>query len=304
MAHSEQRETSTGDDQAQTARVVSPVRTRLWPLLVVLAAAELAQIVFGFGTFVVVGIANEWTRAGRFPSDVRVIVNAVQSAMMEPAAVLVAAGMVMCAFTAIALFAAARSPVPVRDRLRLKRPTATPRLMLVALAGIVAIQLVAMALGALDLLPESSVLERAGNVISSVRGFWSFVVVLTVGMAPGIGEEFLFRGYVQTRLSERFGAWPAIVATALLFGGLHLDLVQGTFAFLMGLYLGLLVERTQSIWPAVLCHATNNSLAVMAQIGGYAPVSRERAVIVLVASLLVGAAATLEIWRFRFFCSR
>ncbi|GAB6166441.1 hypothetical protein JCM19992_24410 [Thermostilla marina] len=299
MGYPDRPQIDSGDESAGTRPAGFPGRTRLWPLFAALALAEAAQIVFGVGTFILWGVGDELLRTGRIPADLRGIADAARNAMMEPAAVLVAAGLVMGAFTTIALIAAVWSPVPLSEHLRLGRPAATPRLILIALVGIMAIQSAAMALGALDWLPESSVLERAGEVIASVRGPWALIAVLTIGVAPGFGEEFLFRGYVQTRLSERFGAWPAILLTAFLFGTLHLDIVQGVFAFLMGVYLGLLVEQTDSIWPAVLCHAVNNSLAVTAQIGGFTLISRERAVLVLIGSLVIVVAAAVEISRFR-----
>jgi len=55
--------------------------------------------------------------------------------------------------------------------------------------------------------------------------------------------------------------------TSLLFGLNHWDLVQGTFAVAIGIYLGYLTERTGTIWPAIFCHAANNSLATLAAAG-------------------------------------
>ena len=46
----------------------------------------------------------------------------------------------------------------------------------------------------------------------------------------------------------------AIFGPALLFGLLHLDLAQGLTAFVCGLFLGWLAERTGSVLPGMLLH--------------------------------------------------
>ena len=81
--------------------------------------------------------------------------------------------------------------------------------------------------------------------------------------APGFGEEFLFRGYIQTRLGQRWPRLLALLVTSLLFGVLHMDPVQSTMAVFLGLWLGEVADRTGSIWPAVAGHAFNNAAATV-----------------------------------------
>jgi len=73
----------------------------------------------------------------------------------------------------------------------------------------------------------------------------------------------LFRGYIQSRLATRWWRWAAIVTASFLFGLAHLDLVQSPVTFFMGLFLGYMAERAGSIRPAMVCHAFNNSAAVV-----------------------------------------
>ncbi len=63
-----------------------------------------------------------------------------------------------------------------------------------------------------------------------------------------------------TRLREHWGGPRAIVVTAACFGVLHVDPngIHMTLAFVMGLYLGFVAERTGSTLPAVVCHVVNN----------------------------------------------
>ena len=76
-------------------------------------------------------------------------------------------------------------------------------------------------------------------------------------------EEVFFRGFVLTGLLHRIPAGWAIVLSALLFATAHLD--PGSFAvlFIIGLALGILRWRTDSLWPGILLHAINNGVGAV-----------------------------------------
>lgn len=88
---------------------------------------------------------------------------------------------------------------------------------------------------------------------------------------PAVLEELFFRGALQG-LMRPSGSMAAIFGPALLFGLLHLDLAQGLTAFVCGLFLGWLAERTGSILPGILLHFVNNTIAfAVAYLQLYAP---------------------------------
>jgi membrane protease YdiL (CAAX protease family) len=89
------------------------------------------------------------------------------------------------------------------------------------------------------------------------------LVVAALGVAPALGEELLFRGLIQQTARHWLPAGAAVLVSALAFGLLHLDLAQSTGAFLMGLYLGVAVERTGSLRVAMLSHGLNNTLGIL-----------------------------------------
>jgi ABC-2 type transport system permease protein/sodium transport system permease protein len=90
--------------------------------------------------------------------------------------------------------------------------------------------------------------------------------LLFVGaVTPAVCEEWFFRGFVLSAL-RRFGLAAAVIVSALLFGLMHVltsnmlsveRLLPSTF---MGLVLGLVAWKTQSLWPGVLLHMAHNSL--------------------------------------------
>ena len=58
----------------------------------------------------------------------------------------------------------------------------------------------------------------------------------------------------------------AVVISALVFGAYHLNIHQFPTAFVIGLALGALAIRSESIWPGVLLHMLHNGLALVAQL--------------------------------------
>ncbi|MBK9709988.1 MAG: CPBP family intramembrane metalloprotease [Kouleothrix sp.] len=93
-------------------------------------------------------------------------------------------------------------------------------------------------------------------------------------LAP-IGEEVLFRGYVFNAIRQTFGArrWGVALAyalSALLFAGVHsLEVSQGLVGLLVPLLvIGLLfawaMHYTGSLIPAIIAHAINNGVALVA----------------------------------------
>src|ERR1019366_6281972 len=95
----------------------------------------------------------------------------------------------------------------------------------------------------------------------------TLLLVLSAGLTCGVApmcEEMLFRGYIFTALRNWRGTVAAAVVTGLLFGGVHagsapvLDLVP-----LAGLGFGLclLYRYTGSLFPCMVAHSLNNSIA-------------------------------------------
>lgn len=82
--------------------------------------------------------------------------------------------------------------------------------------------------------------------------------LLVMTMAVPFVEEITHRAYVQTSLG-RFGAWVAIPVSALLFSVFHLPSSWG-FVFLAGIVFGVQYWYAASLWPALITHATVNTL--------------------------------------------
>jgi membrane protease YdiL (CAAX protease family) len=66
-----------------------------------------------------------------------------------------------------------------------------------------------------------------------------------------------------TRLRRVWSAGPAILVTAIAFGVIHGELIHGVLATGLGIYLGLVTERSASVIPAVIGHVANNTVSVL-----------------------------------------
>lgn len=89
-----------------------------------------------------------------------------------------------------------------------------------------------------------------------------FLVILSTAITPAVVEEFAMRGVLLTQL-KKFGEGFAVFVTAVVFGLMHGNFEQIPFAFLLGLYLGFITVKTESILPAVLLHFINNLFSVI-----------------------------------------
>ena len=86
------------------------------------------------------------------------------------------------------------------------------------------------------------------------------LMFIKVAVVPALIEEFAVRG-VMLPVFRRYGDTFAVVASSAVFALLHANLVQFPFAFSVGLVLGYIACRTNSIWYGVLIHALNNAVS-------------------------------------------
>lgn len=98
-----------------------------------------------------------------------------------------------------------------------------------------------------------SVLE---SMEAASGGADTFSMFLYMGLAAPVVEEIIFRG-VLLRGFEPVGKRFSIVASAILFGFFHGNLVQSPYAFAVGLVLGYVAMEYSIGWAMVL-HMLNN----------------------------------------------
>jgi len=98
------------------------------------------------------------------------------------------------------------------------------------------------------------------NAFTGVGGL--MVMMFIVAVLPGFCEEVTHRGFLMRGLSDRIGIINAITVSSLLFGLMHLNIVQFFYAMILGWLMAVAVYAMRSIWPAVIMHFMNNGLSV------------------------------------------
>ncbi|WP_243288456.1 type II CAAX endopeptidase family protein [Geothrix terrae] len=113
--------------------------------------------------------------------------------------------------------------------------------------------------------PEQNPQRDLQELLRGLAGWGPTLVMFMVvaGVAPFF-EEFLFRGFLFPVLARGGRVTFALVASALLFGAIHLQPAGLPILSTLGLVLALAVRRTGSLRPAILVHACwNGSLFLL-----------------------------------------
>jgi exosortase E/protease (VPEID-CTERM system) len=124
------------------------------------------------------------------------------------------------------------------------------------------------------LLQPSSMPQALAALSPEVRMTWILARVLAAVLTVPIAEELAYRGFLMRRLVHadfesipyRSVGWPALLATAVVFGVGHGVLwLPGIAA---GIAYGLLAVRGGQLGDAVAAHATTNALIALVILGG------------------------------------
>ncbi len=107
--------------------------------------------------------------------------------------------------------------------------------------------------------------ENYGKMVDSITGVGSsWVLLFAVIFVAPIGEELLFRGLIQHYGLKNFAPVLAICLQGLIFGLYHGNIIQGVYAFFMGMVLGFVAHKLGSIiYPMVLHISVNASLTMV-----------------------------------------
>jgi exosortase E/protease (VPEID-CTERM system) len=125
------------------------------------------------------------------------------------------------------------------------------------------------------LVPQSAMPAKLATVSPALRGFWIVSRIAGSILIVPVAEELAYRGYLMRRLvnadfeSVPFNTvhWPALTATAVVFGLAHGALwLPGVVA---GIAFGLILVRRGRIGEAVAAHATANALIAASVLGAH-----------------------------------
>ncbi len=175
---------------------------------------------------------------------------------------LAVSGLVEYAFVIGIVLAIASGP-RLRELLALRRPSSWPQALGIALLVLIAVYVFGSIVDRWLHAGREQGLTPAGWQSSHASAFVTNFVVIAV-VAP-IVEELTFRGLGYSLL-ERFGTWPAILTTGLLFGLAH-GLVQGLpILVAFGIGLAIVRSRSGSVYPGMILHGAFNAIALLVSV--------------------------------------
>ncbi|NOZ03674.1 MAG: CPBP family intramembrane metalloprotease [FCB group bacterium] len=92
----------------------------------------------------------------------------------------------------------------------------------------------------------------------------ALLLILAIVVIAPLGEEMLFRGFLQKFLEEYWkDITRAILVTSMFFALIHLNPYWVIQIYLLGMILGYLAWRTGSVIPSFILHGINNGLALI-----------------------------------------
>lgn len=89
------------------------------------------------------------------------------------------------------------------------------------------------------------------------------LLFLMVGIGAPIAEEIMYRGLVLRSFEKRFGTTVAVIASSVVFGVVHFQLLQFPALAVAGLVFALLAVRFDRLGPAIVAHMAFNTVTVI-----------------------------------------
>lgn len=113
----------------------------------------------------------------------------------------------------------------------------------------------------INLIPQSFMNKYNMSVGLATTGNLFLMIVATGIMGP-IAEEITFRHFIlqpNRRVSEKY----AIIISAISFGIMHGNLIQGTYTFILGLLFAREDIKENNLLPSIIMHITINTSSVL-----------------------------------------
>ncbi|MCD8196051.1 MAG: CPBP family intramembrane metalloprotease [Lachnospiraceae bacterium] len=135
-------------------------------------------------------------------------------------------------------------------------PTAWRESLLWVLVGASTLALLGNML--MSLTPFAKISESYRETSAALETGSIWVQIACVGFAAPAAEELIMRGLLYGRLREVLSAPWATFFSALIFGIFHGNIVQGVYAFALGIFFAWLMERYRTVCVPILAHVSAN----------------------------------------------
>ncbi|AKL94344.1 protease [Clostridium aceticum] len=125
---------------------------------------------------------------------------------------------------------------------------------------------------------------------------------LCAGIIGPLFEEVQTRGLILSELLRKISFRNAIIIQALIFGAMHMNLVQGIYATVIGVFCGYALLWTGSIWTSILIHTSGNIFSlIMARIVGEGFLNQPNSVMLVLVLMIQILALVIIPYIFNYF---
>jgi hypothetical protein len=147
------------------------------------------------------------------------------------------------------------------------RPTATRWVVIALVAGPLSLGLASAASHLVGPTDPTVMMEQYAALLApqGVTLLRAASLLAVIGLLVPVAEEVLFRGIFYAWLRQRRGVVASVLLSSAVFAIAHVNAQAALQIFLIGLVLAYLYERSGSIVPSIVAHATVNviSLAII-----------------------------------------
>ena len=177
---------------------------------------------------------------------------------------------------------------PLRETIRLK-PLKLTRVFLVLLFALLVMPFMSF-INAISLLVTTN---QATAELQELAELPFVVSLLFVALLPAVLEETVYRG-VFFQEYRKINIPKGILLSGLLFGLMHLNLNQFSYAFVMGCVFAVVIEATDTILSTMLIHFAINAFStITTYLTADMPILTEAEAVTVTDVLQIGAAAII-----------
>lgn len=101
------------------------------------------------------------------------------------------------------------------------------------------------------------------NMMSSMEEGSLIIIAIRVAIIAPLFEELVFRGVILKKARDIMPFYAANIVQAILFGLIHLNVIQCLYVFPVGILFGYIARRYRSIIPSIVLHALLNGYSVL-----------------------------------------
>ena len=212
--------------------------------IVVSLAVSSVRMILGSGSFYIGGVTGS-------------IVNSVVS--NTPLILMISAAVTFCIY--LLFYRKRKADLKSFCRIRMLKPLYMLLLILFGLSLNILLEFILTIFSTLDFFKNQ--FENYNDLYAQLLGGGFLLSLLGAGILVPVFEEFLFRGLVFGELKKITNVKAALILQAVIFGIYHMNLIQGSYAFIIALALGFLYYKSGSLLAPFLLHITINSSSIV-----------------------------------------